>query len=120
MTSITKRMTITRTATPTMNTKSTVRIINVSITNPGSAPDMEDPPDERAPMTGLKESSTLGQNPGHVSASLAQGDTVQFTTEVRGNADHIHVAANGPYHQGPPRTLISGSSVACWLGAPIG
>jgi hypothetical protein len=60
-------------------------------------------------MTGLKGSSTLGTT-GHVSASLVQGDTVQFTTGVLGNADHFHVAANGPVTRLRKGLLISRSS----------
>src|SRR5215831_213426 len=54
-------------------------------------------------MTGLKGSSTLGKTEVTFPHPSFKGDTVQFTTEVLGNADHIHVAANGPYHQGPQK-----------------
>src|SRR5215471_9956907 len=58
-----KRMMITSTATPTMNTKSTVRTINVSITKPGSAPDIEDPPDKRCPDDWAKGDRALSGQP---------------------------------------------------------
>jgi len=56
-------------------------------------------------MTGLKRIVHSRDNRGHVSPHPSfKGDTVQFTTGVFGNADHINVAPNGPYHQGPQRT----------------
>ena len=46
------------------------------------------------PMTGLKGSSTLGKTEVIFPHPSFKGDTAQFTTEVLGNADHIHVAAH--------------------------
>ena len=73
-----------------------------------------------APMTGLKGSSTLGKTEVTFPHPSFKGDTAQFTTEVLGNADHIHVAANGPITRVRKGLLISRSLVGCWPGAPIG
>src|SRR5262245_14047840 len=71
-------------------------------------------------MTGLKGSSPLGKTEVTFPYASFKGDTGQFTTEVLGNADHIHVAANGPYitrvHKG---LLTSRSSAGGRPGAPI-